>query len=334
LLDLRTAREQGAKALRAAASGTDPAHKQAAPESVEAVATQFLERYCKRHHRPRTLAEAERLLRLHVIAPWGRRPIDSITRRDVRDLVEKLIANDAPITANRLFSLIRKFFNWAVEHEIVAASPCAGLRPPTTETARDRVLTDDELRRVWQAADKTAGPFGALIKLLALTGARRGELAGLQWQEIDLSKRLISLPRERVKNNRAHDIPLSAQALDVIRQIPQISERYVFALNANAPINGFSKDKRRLDALCGVAGWAVHDLRRTCASGLAQLGIALPVIERVLNHISGSFAGIVAVYQKYDFAAEKRAALDAWGQHVAAVGASGKAAKSKVVRLR
>jgi integrase len=322
-LDLKTARDLGVKALRAAATGTDPAtEKQTAQsESVEAIAAQFVERHCKRNYRPRTLAEAERLLRLYVIGRWGRRPISSITRGDVRGLLDKLIADGAPITANRCFSLVRKFFNWAAEHEIVATSPCAGLRPPTTETTRDRVLTDPELRQVWQTADKMGGPFGAIVKLLILTGQRRGEIAGLTWSEIDLEKRLICLPRERVKNNRAHDVPLNAQAISVIGAMPRISDRFVFALNSEGPINGFSKNKTQLDALlpAEMPPWTLHDIRRTVASGMARLGIALPVIERVLNHVSGSFAGIVGIYQRHDFAKEKQAALNAWGDHVAAV---------------
>jgi integrase len=322
-LDLKTARDLGVKALRAAATGADPAtEKQTAQsESVEAIAAQFVERHCKRNYRPRTLAEAERLLRLYVIGRWGRRPISSITRGDVRGLLDKLIADGAPITANRCFSLVRKFFNWAAEHEIVATSPCAGLRPPTTETTRDRVLTDPELRQVWQTADKMGGPFGAIVKLLILTGQRRGEIAGLTWSEIDLEKRLICLPRERVKNNRAHDVPLNAQAISVIGAMPRISDRFVFALNSEGPINGFSKNKTQLDALlpAEMPPWTLHDIRRTVASGMARLGIALPVIERVLNHVSGSFAGIVGIYQRHDFAKEKQAALNAWGDHVAAV---------------
>ena len=322
-LDLKTARARGAKALRDAAAGTDPAvEKRAAqPESVEAVAAQFIEKHCKRNYRPRTLAEAERLLRLYVVGRWGRRPISSITRGDVRDMLDKLIAQGAPITANRAFSLARKFFNWAVEHEIVAMSPCASLRPPTVETTRDRVLTDSELRKVWQAADTMGGPFGAMVKLLIATGQRRGEIGGLMWPEIDFDKRLICLPRERVKNNRAHDIPLNAQAISVIREAPRISDRFVFALNSEGPINGFSKNKTQLDGLlpAEMPPWTLHDIRRTVASGMARLGISLPVIEKVLNHVSGSFAGIVGIYQRHDFAAEKRAALDAWGKHIASI---------------
>jgi integrase len=319
-LDLKTARDLGARALRAAAAGTDPATEKRAvqPESVEAVVAQFIERHCKRNYRPRTLAEAERLLRLYAIDRWGRRPISSITRSDVRDLLDRLIAGGAPITANRTFSQVRKFFNWAAEREIVTASPCAGLRPPTTETARDRVLTDQELRQVWQAAGTMGGPFCAMVRLLILTGQRRGEIAGLMWSEIDLEKQLICLPRERVKNNRAHDVPLDAQAASLIQAMPRINDRFVFALNSGGPINGFSKNKTQLDALlpAKMPPWTLHDIRRTVASGMARLGVSLVVIEKVLNHVSGSLAGVVGIYQRHEFADEKRAALQQWADHI------------------
>jgi integrase len=199
------------------------------------------------------------------------------------------------------------------------------------EKSRDRILTDQELRAVWQAAGQM-GVYGALVRLLALTGQRRGEIAGLTWSEIDLGKRLISLPRDRVKNDRPHEVPLSPQAATLIEALPRFSERYVFSLGS-VPIGGFGKYKAKLDKLCGVENFTLHDLRRTCASGMARLGVGLPVIEKVLNHVIGSFAGVVGIYQRHDFAGEKRKALELWGAHVAAV-VSDKPAKAKVVKLR
>ena len=151
--------------------------------------------------------------------------------------------------------------------------------------------------------------------------------------EINTEKRLWSLPRERVKNDRAHDVPLSPQAIDVLRQVPRISGRFIFSINGENPINGFGKNKDRLDALLpsDMPAWIIHDLRRSVASGMAKLGVSLPVIEKILNHVSGSFSGIVAVYQRHDFADEKRKALEAWANHVAAVVADNPA---KVVSLR
>jgi integrase len=244
--------------------------------------------------------------------------VGEITRRDVLDVLDRVVASGKPIAANRALSAVRKMFNWAVARDIIAASPCAGVKPPTAEQSRDRVLSDSELRLVWQAADKLGGPFGALVKLLALTGQRRDECAGAKWSEIDLAGRTWVLPPARVKNNRPHEIPLSDAAMDVLQALPRVGNRFVLTSNGEAPSSGYSKGKRRLDALLppDMPPWRFHDIRRSVASGMARLGVNLPVIEKVLNHASGSFAGIVGVYQKHTFADEKRRALDAWGAFV------------------
>jgi integrase len=213
----------------------------------------------------------------------------------------------------------RKMFAWAVARDIIAASPCAGVKPPSPEQPRDRVLNDDELRLVWLAADQIGWPFGPLVQLLALTGQRRDEVARMRWEEIDLENRLWTLPTERTKNNKRHEVPLSVPAVDILKSAPRLAgSDLIFTTNGATPVSGYSKAKRALDALLApdTPHWTLHDLRRTCASGMARLGINLPVIEKVLNHASGSFAGIVGVYQKHSFADEKRRALEAWGRHI------------------
>jgi integrase len=318
LIDLKAAREAGAKALRAAAEGRDPAHeKKPTADSVESAVNQFIERHVKRNYRPGPLKEAERLLRLHVVDRWRGRKISEISRADVRNMLDRMV-DHAPIAANRVHSIVRKLFNWCLEQEIIAVSPCLGLRPPAPETSRDRVLSDHELGLVWQAAQRLGVPFGSIVQLLILTGQRRGEVAQMQWAELDIDKRLWTLPRERTKNDRRHEVPLSPQAIAVLKGLPRISDQFVFSLNGTKPVNGFGKNSDRLKALVpsDVPAWVIHDLRRTVASGLARLGIGLSVIEKVLNHVSGSFAGIVGVYQRHEFAEEKRAALDSWAKHV------------------
>jgi integrase len=340
-LGLKDARELGAKALRAVAEGRDPGREKilaraAKADSVDRIVEDFLERHVRRSNRPRTAQETERLLRQHVLPRWRGRMVHEITRRDVLDILDRVVDGGAPIAANRVFAAIRKFFNWCAARDIIAASPCAGVKPPTAERARDRVLSDEELRLVWRAADKLGGTFSPLVKMLALTGQRRDEVARMRWEELDLDARLWTLPPARTKNNQPHEVPLSKAALAVLQNAPRIaSSPFVLTTNGGAsPASGYSKNKRRLDALlpADMPPWRLHDLRRSCASGLARLGINLPVIEKVLNHSSGSFAGIVGVYQKHSFADEKRAALEAWGSFVTAV-VEGKPA-SKVVRLR
>jgi integrase len=336
-IDLKAARTLGGKALRAAAEGRDPAQEKslthtAKSDSIESVVRQFTEKHLRRKYRPRSLHEAERLLRVHVLAIWRGRSIDSITRRDVRDMLDTIIAAPSgrysrAILANRVHSITRKLFGWCVEHEIITASPVSGLKAPAKEASRDRVLNDDELCLIWHAAEKMGPPFGPMVQLLILTGQRRGEIAGMEWREIDAGKRLLGLPSERVKNGRPHDVPLSPQAIAVIKKAtPRIGDRFIFSVNGKAPINGFGKYKERLNALLPkhMPAWVLHDLRRSTASGMARLGISLPVIEKTLNHVSGSFAGVVGVYQRHEFGAEKRAALETWAAHVDSVIGGGK----------
>jgi integrase len=323
-IDVKTARELGSKALRMVAEGRDPGQERAQarasqPDSIEATATQFIERHCQRVNRPKTARETERLLRRNVLPRWRGRNIDTITRRDVLDVLDRVVDAGAPIEANRVLAATRKMFAWAVARDIIAASPCAGLKPPSPERSRDRILNDVELRLVWLAADQIGWPFGPLVQMLVLTGQRRDEVGRMGWSEVDTEKRLWTLPRERVKTNQPHEVPLSTLAINILNSAPRIDDsNFVFCTTCTAPASGFSKAKRRLDALlpADMPPWRLHDLRRTAASGMARLGINLPVIEKVLNHASGSFGGIVGVYQRHSFADEKRQAIEVWARHV------------------
>ena len=161
-------------------------------------------------------------------------------------------------------------------------------------------------------------PFGDIIRLLILTGARRNEIGSLRWSEINGD--VASLKGERTKNGEPHNIPLSKGAAIVLQRVPRIanSER-VFTTNGKTSVSGWSRAKRKLDELSKVKDWRIHDLRRTVATGLQRLGVNLQTIEAVLGHTSGSRSGVVGVYQRHSFDAEKRAALDAWGAHVLAL---------------
>lgn len=290
-LDLTAARDLARAALRAVAEGRDPGQekKQARAhqaDDIESVIDRFVERHCRRVNRPRTAQETERLLRQHVLPRWRGRRLHDITRRDVLDVLDRVVDGGAPIAANRVFSATRKLFNWAVARDIIPSSPCAGVKPPSAERSRDRVLSDEELRSVWRAAEQVGGPFGNMVKLLMLTGQRRDEVAQMQWSEIDLSARLWTLPRERVKSDQAHEVPLSEAAVAILAAVPQVDQSpYVLTTNGRAPSSGYSKGKRRLDALLPpeMPDWRLHDLRRTAATGMARLGVALPVIEKCLT---------------------------------------------------
>jgi integrase len=338
-IDLKTARALAGKALRAVAEGRDPGHEKAQArstkiDSIEHVAAQFIERHCKRANRQRTAEETERLLRLHVLPHWRGRTINSICRRDVLEILDRITDAGTPIAANRTLSAARKMFNWCIARDIIAVSPCSGVKPPTVEHSRDRVLNDDELHATWLAADNIGFPFGPMVQMLICTGQRRDEVAKMEWNEIDFEKKLWTLPRERVKTNEKHEVPLSDIAVAILKRLPRIAgARFVFTTTGNTAASAYSKNKRRLDVLLppDMPPWRLHDLRRTAASGMARLGINLPIIEKVLNHASGSFAGIVAVYQRHSFSDEKRKALEAWGRFINDL--IGTEIAGKVVRL-
>ena len=195
-----------------------------------------------------------------------------------------------------------------------------GVKAPAAETSRDRVLSDIEVRHLWRACEQTGYPYGPMVQLLLLTGARRTEVAAMRWIELDLDRREWNIPAERTKNGEAHSVPLTQAARDIIRKVPRISGNdCVFAAN-NGYARSCARAKSDIDALMPECPrWTFHDLRRTLVSGMARLGIPLHVIEKVVNHTSGTFAGVVSVYQRHSFSDEKRQALERWAQHVVAL---------------
>lgn len=353
ILDLAQARSSARVALQAVAEGRDPHRErkdaQRLPldrDQFEKVAETFLERYVRPNTRASHARETERLLRREVLPKWSGRRVQEIAKRDVIELLDGVIDRGGGLTANRVLAAIRRLFNWAVERDILTVSPCAGVKAPLAERTRDRILSDDELRWLWKAAHASGFPFGSIVKLLLLTGQRRAEVGEMTDRELRLQDRLWVIPRERAKNNEEHAVPLSDAALAIIETLPRIRNKdgFLFTLNGTRPVSGFSRAKAALDkamlavaqgeaaSVVTIAPWVLHDLRRTVASGMARLGVGLPVIEKILNHRSGSFAGIVGVYQRHDFADEKRTALDVWARHVSAV-VDGSAA-GNVVALR
>jgi integrase len=285
-------------------------------DTVAVVVAEFIERYQK--PRNRAWREVERVL-ARELTPWSDRPIQSITRRDVIELLDGIADRGAPYMANRTLAHVRKLFGWAMDREIVTGSPVAGVRAPASEESRDRVLERAELAAVWRACDVLGWPFGPLVQLLVVTGQRIGEVGTMRWEHLNLERAEWRLPAESVKTKRAHVVPLSPLALEIIAGLPRLSDGYVFParkVGSQNPVSGFSKTKLRLDALSGVTGWRYHDLRRTLATGMQRLGVRLEVTEAVLNHMSGSRAGIVGVYQRHEYGPEKRQALDAWAREV------------------
>ncbi len=341
------AREAAAEAQRLVAKSIDPAVEKKAAKAralemsdrIDALLNSFIRRHVdvETVMRPSTAAETKRLIERHIRPRWKYRKAESIGKHDVLELLDDIVDSGAGVTANRVFSLCRLFFNWLVARDVIAVSPISGMKAPVTEVARDRVLTDDEIRWLWQAtAEATA--FNAAVRTLLLTGQRRGEVKDMVESELLLGgdAPLWSLPPERVKNNMAHDVALSPAAIAAIQSAPRVAgSSWIFTENGENAINGWSKAKTRLDAgMLAIARdeatkagvndvdaiviphWTIHDIRRTVASGLARLGVAVQVTEAVLNHRSGTVSGIVAVYQRHDYAAEKRLALLKWSRHL------------------
>jgi integrase len=371
------ARREASAALERVRQGFDPADEKRArrylpspeTETFGAVAQDYLDRHVKKNNAPSTYQEAKRDLETNALAKWRHRPVASITRRDVLDLIDGIIAREAEIQANRTLARLRALFNWAIEKDRLAVSPVHRMKSPTKERARDRVLRDDELRWFFAACDEIGWPFGPLFRLLLLTGQRRDEVAGVGWSELDLKKQVWTMPRHRVKNDRAHEVQLSGAALDVLCSLPNITDgkpesgvSLVFTVTGKTPVSGFSRAKDRLDAAMerarrrslglpeadkeyrktiGVASgkplpveipeWRLHDLRRTAATGMARLHFPPHVVDKILNHTSGTIRGVAAVYNQFAYLDERRAALEAWGRYVAGLMAP---AAANVVALR
>jgi len=275
-----------------------------------------LENYIAQHvSQTRSANEISRLLRREVGKVWAGRSIHEIIKRDVVELVSAVEQRGAPVAANKTLKSLKTFLSWCVGRAVIDRSPAEGVPLPAKEVARDRVLTDEELARVISAARKIAGPYGGIIDLLALTGQRREEVAGMQWQELDLVQQTWTISKLRTKNGKAHVVYLSDQSAAVLKRADKRGA-LVFSVLGARPFQGFSGAKRLLDQLSGVTEWRLHDLRRTCVSGMARLGVAPHVADKILNHQAGTISGVAAVYQRHEFLAERRAALDLWGAHV------------------
>lgn len=297
--------------------------------------------------------EAERLLRTDPAAKWGALHISEIHKKEIRTLLED-IATRAPAVASATYGELGPFFTWCVDRDLIHETPLAGVRRPPKPTARSRFLSDDELRLIWTAADRRGFPFGHIYKLLILTGQRRGEVAGMTWDELDLEAGIWRIPAARVKNSQAHELDLPADAVAILKEVRglRLNDEHVFPKRGGeGPATGFSAAKRALDAEIEairreeaveagekapdkpLAEWVTHDLRRTAATGMAGLGVAPHVVERVLNHITNTKAGLVGVYQRHEYRDQRKAAIHAWGDQVAAARGRGPAG-SNVIRLR
>jgi integrase len=289
----------------------------------------------------RTGQSVRRIIQKHVFPGWAERPIAEISRADVRALIASL-RNQMRIGANRVLANLKTFFRWAVDQELIEVSPAASVKRPAKEVKRDRVLSDWEIRAIWQACGEF-GVFGRAFKTMLATAQRRSEVGAMTWAEIDRGERRWALPRERTKSDRAHEVPLSALTLSILEECPKLGD-YVFATprrgrdgeegdGAARAVTGWSKAKSALDKLAlekaiaraiangdrppaSFPAWRLHDLRRTAATYMAKLGVERVVIGKVLNHAERE---VTAIYDRHRYDSEKRRALDLWAEALAAI---------------
>jgi integrase len=347
-VSLAKARALATDALEQVAQGVDPTHTRQAEkdrareaiagraDTIDAAMVEFLTRYKGR--KTQGLRESTRLLTATyfglkpdptkpgawkktgsgVLKRWSGRPLSSIAKRDAIALIEDIVDAGTGVTANRTLTNLKTFFGWCVKRDMLAASPVAALDPAAAETSRERVLTEAELAALWKAADADGYPFGRLIQLAILTGARRDELCSATWGEFDLDAGTWLLPAARAKNGRAHLVPLAPMAVDILRGMPRHKGcALLFTTTGTTPISGLYKPVRRLhDAMGAAERWTLHDLRRSFYSGLQALGFPIEVTEACVNHTGGTLRGVAKVYGRHDYKAEKTQAFEAWARHV------------------
>ena len=312
-ISLAEARSKALEALRLVDEGIDPAaRRRQLGMNVESICADFIRQYAR--PRNRSWKEAERILGREFVAVHGQRDIHEIKRHDIIELMDGAIERGASYQANRLRSNLSKLFSWCMERGIIETSPVAGTKPPSREQPRDRVLSDDEIRSVLRVCAKEPYPFGQFVPLLLATAQRRGEVSQMKWGQVDLDAKQWVIPAELAKNGKPHVVPLNDFALRLLAEVPRFDDcDWVFTTTRRSPISGFSKALRHIHAQSETSDWRFHDLRRTAASGMARAGIAPHVVEKVLNHISGTISGVAAVYNRYGYDAERREALDKWG---------------------
>ena len=318
---VKEAREKARALLEIVSEGRDPrperieAHRARRDNTVSEVAKRFIEQDAKK-----TVASwrrIERTLEMHVLPTIGDRPIRDIGRADVHELLDGLVEENKAGAAAGVLKHTRRLFEFALDRELVDRNPARGLKRNDLKTNGDarRSLADEELRAVWQAAGDEGYPFGPWVRLLMITGQRRAEWATAKRGEIDNEKRLLEIPAEKYKGNRDHTVPLVGPAWKIVEGLPIWNGGdYLFTTTGGrAPIGGFSGFKKRLDKLAPTAPWSFHDLRATCESRMAALGIVQEHRDAVLGHAR---PGLQKIYNKFDYSDEKVEALRAYAAHL------------------
>lgn len=318
---LAEARARTLAMLRDAGDGIDPRQAMPAAKKMPTYA-ELVEDYTEKHLKPN--ARSWRNLRANLLHPALRhlrtRSFNTILKADLVEVLDGLVAAGKPQAAVNLLRTLKMLWNWAADRDIIIHNPTERIRPPAKPHERDRVLLDVEIAAIWQASFQLPAPYGQMYRMFLLTGQRRGEVATMRWCEV--ADDLWTIPREKVKKDRSHAVPLTATALATIRSLPCYgADTFVFSTTGGAsPSSNFSKVKQEMDRLCGVSDWTIHDLRRTVRSKLAELGVPREVARKVLNHEDGK---VDRIYNRHEYLSEKREALERWEKKVLSLAGAG-----------
>jgi integrase len=337
VLSIEQARKRAKDILAKVQLGEDPQADKAEQRaretfSMRALGNDYLQAK-KPNLRPRSFVESERYLCGPLyFKPLQNMPVEQITRKDVAARVLAISRDSGPTTASSARAALSAMFKWGMQMGLCESNPVVGTPDPKKPRPRDRVLSDDELALVWRNAGDD--DFGKIVRLLILTGQRRTEVGGVAWSELDLDRCVWVIPGARAKNGRRHTLPLSPPTLNVIESVPhRVGRDQLFGDRGDAGFGAWSRDKRALDERLGdqVAKWTLHDLRRSAATRMADLGVQPHIIEAVLNHYSGHRAGPAGIYNRSSYEREMKNALALWADHVRTLIEGG---ERKVIAMR
>jgi len=321
VLNAEQARSLAKEKLAQVWSGKDPTadtKERAAKDrhTLRAVIDQYLEH---KRVKPRTLRDIARYL-TEGFKPLHAMPVDKVSRKDIAAQLVAIQHDHGDIVAAKARATVSALYAWAMQMGLCESNPVIGTFKPPAGKPRERVLSDDELVRVWNACKDD--DFGKIVRLLVLLGARRQEIGGIAWPELDLEspQPTWTLPAARSKNGKAHTLPLLPMAERIIRSVPRMASRdHLFGARSRDGFTIWDKSKQELDARANVSDWTVHDLRRTTATKLADIGVQPHIIEQILNHQSGHKAGPAGVYIRSNYERETRTALALWEDHLTAL---------------